>query len=119
VIDSSAASSPTAGAGSNGTASASAGATAAGSAAKGSDGRVTFEVPPGQMSLKLSVEGGAGQVLDSDFRDLVIPDYNKPDAPLSPSRPSIAPARSAPCRRCSAIRTRSPRRRASSAGRNG
>jgi hypothetical protein len=46
-------------------------------------GRVSFEMPPGQMNLKLSVEGSAGQVLDSDMRDLVLPDYTKPESALS------------------------------------
>jgi hypothetical protein len=31
----------------------------------------------------MQVEGGAGQVLDSDFRDLVVPDYAKPEPLLS------------------------------------
>jgi VWFA-related protein len=52
-------------------------------AAKSTGGRVSFEAPPGNMSLKLSVEGAAGQVLDSDFRDLVIPDYTKPEPAIS------------------------------------
>jgi VWFA-related protein len=48
-----------------------------------SGGRVTFEAPPGTLQLKLTVEGSAGQVLDSDFRDLVLPDYAKAEAQLS------------------------------------
>ncbi len=61
-------------------------------AARGSTGgKVTFEVPPGQMNLKLSVEGAAGQVLDSDFRDMVVPDYTKPEPALS--EPAIFRAR--------------------------
>jgi hypothetical protein len=44
---------------------------------------VTFEVAPGPLQLKLSIEGSAGQVLDSDFRDLVVPDYSKMDPALS------------------------------------
>jgi hypothetical protein len=44
---------------------------------------VTFNVAPGPLQLKLSVEGSAGQVLDSDFRDIVVPDYAKVDAALS------------------------------------
>jgi hypothetical protein len=35
------------------------------------------------MQVKLSVEGSAGQVLDSDFRDVDVPDYSKLDPALS------------------------------------
>jgi VWFA-related protein len=58
-------------------------------AAKSTGGHLTIEVPPGNLSLKLSVEGAAGQVLDSDFRDLVVPDYSKE----SISEPAIYRAR--------------------------
>ena len=46
-------------------------------------GRVTFQAPPGPLQLRMSVEGAAGQVLDSDFRDLVVPDYAKAEPLLS------------------------------------
>ncbi|MEO5820756.1 MAG: VWA domain-containing protein [Vicinamibacteraceae bacterium] len=46
-------------------------------------GRITFQAPPGQLQLRMSVEGAAGQVLDSDFRDLLVPDYAKAEALLS------------------------------------
>ena len=36
--------------------------------------RVTFEVKPGKMQLRVSVEGAAAQVLDSEIRDITIPD---------------------------------------------
>jgi VWFA-related protein len=51
----------------------------------GSDGggRVTFQAPPGPLQLRMSVEGAAGQVLDSDFRDVVVPDYAKAEPLLS------------------------------------
>ncbi len=59
-------------------------ASPAGAAATaGGGGRVTFQAPPGQLQLRMSVEGAAGQVLDSDFRDLVVPDYAKPEPLLS------------------------------------
>jgi VWFA-related protein len=54
--------------------SAAAGAQA--SAARGS--RVTFEAKPGKMQLRLSVEGSAAQVLDSEIRDITIPDLTSP-----------------------------------------
>src|SRR5262249_60035060 len=60
-------------------------------AGKPAGGRVSFEVPPGQLSLRLSVEGAAGQVLDSDMRDLGIPDYTKAEPAIS--EPSIYRAR--------------------------
>lgn len=52
-------------------ASSGAAATAA-SAVRGS--RVTFDAKPGKMQLRLSVEGGSAQVLDSEIRDITIPD---------------------------------------------
>jgi hypothetical protein len=35
---------------------------------------VTFEVNPGKIQLRLSVEGAASQVLDQEVRDVTIPD---------------------------------------------
>jgi VWFA-related protein len=68
----------------SGTAPTGTGPAAAGAAAEaGGGGRVTFQAPPGQLQLRLSVEGAAGQILDSDFRDLVVPDYAKPEPLLS------------------------------------
>jgi VWFA-related protein len=58
-------------------------AAAGATADAGSGGRVTFQAPPGPLQLRLSVEGAAGQVLDSDFRDVVVPDYAKPEPMLS------------------------------------
>ena len=45
-------------------------------AARGS--RVTFEATPGKMQLRLSVEGSAAQVLDSEIRDITVPDLTAP-----------------------------------------
>jgi VWFA-related protein len=36
--------------------------------------RVSFEVKPGKMQLRLSVEGSGSQVLDSELREIAIPD---------------------------------------------
>ena len=55
-------------------------ATAPGGAA---GGRVTFEAPPGTMQMRLSIEGAAGQVLDTDFRDVVVTDFTKAEPLLS------------------------------------
>jgi VWFA-related protein len=54
-------------------------------------GRTTFLAPPGTMQLRLSVEGAAGNVLDSDFRDLVVPDYSKVEPLLT--NPAVYRAR--------------------------
>jgi hypothetical protein len=67
-------------------ASAATGATASTTPATGTiegGGRVTFQAPPGPLQLRMSVEGAAGQVLDSDFRDVVVPDYAKAEPLLS------------------------------------
>ena len=49
---------------------------AAGGAASTARGpsRVSFEVNPGKIQLRLSVEGTASQVLDSEVRDFMVPD---------------------------------------------
>jgi VWFA-related protein len=44
--------------------------------------RVSFEVPPGKIQLRVSVEGAASQVLDSDIREVAVPDLTSPDASL-------------------------------------
>ena len=56
---------------------------AAGASTDAGGGRVTFQAPPGPLQLRMSVEGAAGQVLDSDFRDVVVPDYAKAEPLLS------------------------------------
>jgi VWFA-related protein len=56
---------------------------AAGVVADAGGGRVTFQAPPGPLQLRMSVQGAEGQVLDSDFRDLVVPDYAKAEPLLS------------------------------------
>jgi VWFA-related protein len=44
--------------------------------------RVTFEAPPGKLELRISVEGGASQVLDTEMRELTVPDLTAPTASL-------------------------------------
>jgi hypothetical protein len=44
--------------------------------------RVTFDAPPGHVQLRLSVEGRGSQVLDTDTRDLSVPDLTSPDVAL-------------------------------------
>ncbi len=40
-------------------------------------GVTSFEVPPGQLDLRIVVEGSRGQVIDSVARQLTVPDYTK------------------------------------------
>ena len=49
------------------------GGAAAVTAARGPS-RVVFDVPPGKMQLRVSVEGSSAQVLDSDVREITVPD---------------------------------------------
>jgi VWFA-related protein len=49
----------------------------------GPTSQVTFEVPPGPMRLRLAVENADADVLDSDQRDLDVPDLTAPVASLS------------------------------------
>jgi hypothetical protein len=48
----------------------------AGSAARGPS-QVVFDAPPGTMQLRLSVEGASAGVIDSEVRDVVVPDLTK------------------------------------------
>jgi VWFA-related protein len=50
----------------------------AGAAAPASGaGNVSFDAPPGQVQLKIVVEGQRGQVVDSMSRDLTLPDFTR------------------------------------------
>lgn len=48
-------------------------------------GRVTFEAPPGTIQLRVSVEGAGSQVLDSETRELKVPDLTAPQALGTPA----------------------------------
>ena len=49
--------------------------------------RLEFDAPPGAFELRLSVEAvGAGGVLDSEIRNITIPDLTAPDAAISTPR---------------------------------
>ena len=39
-------------------------------------GSTTFEVPPGQLDLKMVIEGARGQVIDAVGRELTVPDFS-------------------------------------------
>lgn len=55
-------------------------ATTAGSAS------ATFEVPPGRMQLRISVQNTAGQVMDSSTTDVTVPDYTTPQVSFGTPR---------------------------------
>jgi len=67
-------------------------ANASGSAARGPQ-RVVFDAVPGKVQLRLSVEGASSQVLDSETREITIPDLT---GPRSIGTPSILRARTLP-----------------------
>jgi VWFA-related protein len=52
--------------------------TAGGATARQGGSRVTFEVPPGTIQLRLSVEDASSQVLDSEVREITVPDLSSP-----------------------------------------
>ena len=54
--------------------------------------RAVFEVPPGKVQLRLSVEGQSSDVIDTEVRELDIPDLNA--AQLSLGTPEVFRARS-------------------------
>jgi hypothetical protein len=64
-------------------------ATAAGAASPGQGAaagrgpsRVTFDVTPGKVQLRLSVEGTASQVLDTEMREINVPDLTSPQTSM-------------------------------------
>jgi len=44
--------------------------------------RVAFDVAPGKMQLRLSVEGSAAQILDTEVREITVPDMTSPTAAI-------------------------------------
>ncbi len=48
--------------------------------------RLTFELPPGQTELRLTVEGASGGTLDQEIRTIDVPDLTAPQAALSTPR---------------------------------
>ncbi|MGH9257369.1 MAG: VWA domain-containing protein [Vicinamibacterales bacterium] len=49
--------------------------------------RLTFDAPPGDLELRMSVEAAAGGgTLDSEIRTITVPDLTSPDAALSTPR---------------------------------
>jgi VWFA-related protein len=48
----------------------------------GRGGQVSFEVNPGKVQIRLSVEGAGSQVLDTEMREIAVPDLTSPQAHL-------------------------------------
>jgi len=68
-------------------------ATQGASAMKGSS-RVTFDVTPGKVQLRVSVEGTASQVLDTEVREITVPDLTSASTLLG--TPAMFRARTIP-----------------------
>jgi VWFA-related protein len=68
-------------------------ANASGSAARGAQ-RVVFDAKPGKVQLRVSVEGSSSQVLDSEVRELTVPDLTAPQPTLG--TPLVLRARTLP-----------------------
>jgi VWFA-related protein len=73
----------------------------AGQAATRGAQRITFDAPPGRVQLRMSVEGGASQVLDTETREIVVPDLTAAQPLLG--TPAVLRARTA--REFQALRT--------------
>jgi len=68
-------------------------ANASGSAARGAQ-RVVFDAAPGKVQLRVSVEGAGSTVLDTETRELTVPDLTSPQATLG--TPAVLRARTIP-----------------------
>ncbi|HYM25995.1 MAG TPA: VWA domain-containing protein [Vicinamibacterales bacterium] len=66
---------------------------AGGGAAPKGPQRVSFEAAPGKMQLRLSVEGTASQVLDTEVREITVPDMTSPTSAIG--TPEVFRARTA------------------------
>jgi VWFA-related protein len=61
---------------------ASAAALAPGATSSTVPSKVSFEAQPGKMQLRVSVESAASEVLDSEVREIVVPDLTTPQAAI-------------------------------------
>jgi hypothetical protein len=52
----------------------------------GGSGAVSFDAPPGQVQLKMVVEGDGGRVIDSVVRELTLPDFTRVQVSLATPR---------------------------------
>jgi len=48
-----------------------------------SPSRLTFEVPPGKLQLRVAVEGSGSETLDSEVRELSVPDLTSPQTVIT------------------------------------
>jgi VWFA-related protein len=55
---------------------------AAGATTASAPSRIVFEAPPGKLELKMAVEGAASDTLDSEVRELTIPDLTAPQTSI-------------------------------------
>lgn len=53
-------------------------------------GSVDIEVPPGKLSLRMSIEGKPDEVLDTDDRTIEVPDFTEPKPGLATPRVYVA-----------------------------
>ncbi len=58
----------------------------ASAASEGGSGVVSFEAPPGQVQLRMVVEGDGGRVIDSLTRELTLPDFTRVEVSLATPR---------------------------------
>jgi VWFA-related protein len=70
----------------DGPAAAAADAGAPGAAKPAAGGAASFEVPPGPVQLRISVEGARGEVLDSASREMNVPDFTSVQVALGTPR---------------------------------
>lgn len=63
---------------------------APGAAATARRGSVSFEVPPGKLALKMSIEDTPDNVLDTDDRTIDVPDFTEPKTRLTTPRVYVA-----------------------------
>src|SRR5947209_14277527 len=56
--------------------------------------RVVFDAPPGKVQLRISVEGASSQVLDSEVREIAVPDLTAAQPTLG--TPAVLRARTLP-----------------------
>lgn len=49
-------------------------------------GSTSFDAPPGQVELRIMVQGGRGQVIDSVTREVTLPDFSRVQVALSTPR---------------------------------
>jgi VWFA-related protein len=48
--------------------------------------RLTFDAPPGKVELRITVEGATGGTLDSEIRDIEVPDFTAPQVLIGTPR---------------------------------